>query len=436
MAIIIQCTCGSKYSVKDEHAGQSVRCPKCEAIIPVPAASAPPDVPVQQAADPPPTARQPAPQPAAQPMWSDAGVPAGAPAQSPVPPGRGDFRYDDDGMEMPRPLPVSKGAFLWVWIITVGLSVAGSGVARHMGSFGGGWPDRDIDEPSFSKWQLITHIPAVVGVISALVLLHKMWAALQPYRERFTRNVRTTPGKAVGFLFIPLYNYYWLFEAFWGWSKDYNALVIGRGYRLPRAHVGLALVLSIALLFSITAPEGGIGQWVHMIMFAMMVVFIASGCDVINALAGVCPGQSDAPPDLEGVASTGWNHAAIGLALAMIGYGYTWSIRSFLHVCTTMAREIRHMDAGSEMFKGMQQQLNIAVWSTALAVVCIVVGLVMSMRALKGPSNTLQAISRRQIALAGAVVAFVAMAEIVLVLFFTYICPDKTVFSLFEKTVM
>ena len=65
-----------------------------------------------------------------------------------------------------------------------------------------------------------------------------MWAAIQD------GYARTTPGKAIGFMFIPFFNIYWMFQAIWGYSKDYNNFSNGmllrqnlypKGFFLPPA---------------------------------------------------------------------------------------------------------------------------------------------------------------------------------------------------------
>lgn len=62
-------------------------------------------------------------------------------------------------------------------------------------------------------------LAALFAWVVWLVLVYKMWSAIQD------GNARTTPGKACGFLFIPLFNLYWVFQAVWGFAKDYNRLV-------------------------------------------------------------------------------------------------------------------------------------------------------------------------------------------------------------------
>ena len=52
--------------------------------------------------------------------------------------------------------------------------------------------------------------------IVLLRVLYKAWAALP------TNYARTTPGQAVGFIFVPFYNLYWVFNAYVGFAKDSN----------------------------------------------------------------------------------------------------------------------------------------------------------------------------------------------------------------------
>jgi hypothetical protein len=46
----------------------------------------------------------------------------------------------------------------------------------------------------------------IVQSIYTFVILWKMWSSIQD------GNARTTPGKAIGFLFIPFFNIYWIFK--------------------------------------------------------------------------------------------------------------------------------------------------------------------------------------------------------------------------------
>lgn len=65
----------------------------------------------------------------------------------------------------------------------------------------------------------ILEIPMLAGSILMFVLLYKLWSVVQD------GQAATTPGKAVGFLFIPFFNFYWIFQAFWGLAKDLNRYI-------------------------------------------------------------------------------------------------------------------------------------------------------------------------------------------------------------------
>lgn len=86
--------------------------------------------------------------------------------------------------------------------------------------------------------------PMLLGVIAQLVLVYKMWAAIADSRPR------TSPGAAVGLLFVPLFSLYWFFQAYWGWTKDFNRAAGERGLAVRRAPEGLALAICILTILS------------------------------------------------------------------------------------------------------------------------------------------------------------------------------------------
>lgn len=56
----------------------------------------------------------------------------------------------------------------------------------------------------------------LAGFIVCLTINYTHWRLIQDGRSR------TTPGRAVGLQFIPLFNFYWNFVAYWGLAKDMN----------------------------------------------------------------------------------------------------------------------------------------------------------------------------------------------------------------------
>ena len=83
---------------------------------------------------------------------------------------------------------------------------------------------------------LITFLPITVpAVVLSCIVHYKCWKAVPK------EIARTTPGKAVGFLFIPFFNFYWAFVSYQGLAEDLNCAKGGKNYR--------SLGITIAILF-------------------------------------------------------------------------------------------------------------------------------------------------------------------------------------------
>ncbi|MFC2050704.1 hypothetical protein ACFLTN_05965 [Chloroflexota bacterium] len=113
------------------------------------------------------------------------------------------------------------------------------------------------------------------GNAISYLLLYKAWKAIQP------GNPRTTPGKAVGYMFIPYYNFYWIFQAYWGFAKDYNAYLSQTGATNFRLSEGLFLALPILFLVSIVPFVGFLTTIGYLVVY-----FIVANklCDAVNHL--------------------------------------------------------------------------------------------------------------------------------------------------------
>lgn len=100
-------------------------------------------------------------------------------------------------------------------------------------------------EESAKSVSIVFLVGGITAIIFAwvyqLVSLSRCWYVLQPY------GARTTPGRAVGFMFIPFFNFYWPFVAYKGLAEDANALADQN--QLPnRISRGLSLAVCIILL--------------------------------------------------------------------------------------------------------------------------------------------------------------------------------------------
>ncbi|MGD2125640.1 MAG: hypothetical protein PVG99_06135 [Desulfobacteraceae bacterium] len=132
-------------------------------------------------------------------------------------------------------------------------------------------------------------IPLVLLVSIILIksiLVYKMWAAIQD------GHTRTSPGKAVGFLFIPYFNLYWVFRAFWGFAKDYNAFVSRYSIDVPKSPTGLFLAYCILTILLILVPVSVARAQTPVLAFLPFVIawyavglfMIMKICDAVNAL--------------------------------------------------------------------------------------------------------------------------------------------------------
>ncbi|BCX47689.1 endosomal trafficking protein RME-8 [Haloferula helveola] len=84
----------------------------------------------------------------------------------------------------------------------------------------------------------------MTGQIMGMIYVYRAWVLLQPH------TAYSTPGKAVGFLFIPFYNLYWIFVAYWRWSQEWNRIVVAnpKHRNAPRMSEGLFMTYPIVNL--------------------------------------------------------------------------------------------------------------------------------------------------------------------------------------------
>ncbi|MCX5648949.1 MAG: hypothetical protein NTX40_07630 [Planctomycetota bacterium] len=297
--IQFQCAkCGKRLMVKDESAGKRVKCPACGQVLQAPAARAAP-APAQAPAKPeppPPAAKAPAPlalkpvaPPRPVPAAASLGVgPAGGVIRAPT---RMSKKFYLTSI-VAGPAVLAVAAILYV----IGLFVFGAGAvaAQHGGAENPqeAMANMTAMTQGMWRWGLLCLIVFIIGYavqiysgVIGFVLLYKMWSALQ------AGPVRATPGKAVGLLFVPFYNLYWMFQAILGWTQDYNAFVAQRGIESPQAPEGLAKTICILALVGAVPC---VGLLVLPVFFVLALVFYAKAIDCVNALALV-PEKVTAP---------------------------------------------------------------------------------------------------------------------------------------------
>jgi ABC-type Mn2+/Zn2+ transport system permease subunit len=95
-----------------------------------------------------------------------------------------------------------------------------------------------IDGPR-ELWRAFSILFSIPVAVFGSLILYRGWAAVQD------GSAQTTPGKAVGFCFIPFFNLYWSFVAHVGLIKEFNRLAEARGRKDQKVNEGLALTYCI-----------------------------------------------------------------------------------------------------------------------------------------------------------------------------------------------
>jgi len=116
----------------------------------------------------------------------------------------------------------------------------------------------------------------IVQMIYTFVILWKMWSSIQD------GNAKTTPGKAIGFLFIPFFNVYWIFQVWGGFPRDYNNYVDRHRLAVPHLSSGVFTAYPVLILLTAIPFLGIVVALVNIFLFAAI---ISRTCDAVNALA-------------------------------------------------------------------------------------------------------------------------------------------------------
>jgi hypothetical protein len=125
----------------------------------------------------------------------------------------------------------------------------------------------------------------ITAAVTQVVLWYKAWTSIQD------GHARTTPGVAVGFMFIPLFNLYWGFQAIHGFAVDYNKYIARHNRPVTPLPEGLYLAAPIMILMCMI-------PFVNFLLGAALIVvhimLAIKTIDAINALA-TAPQAMSAP---------------------------------------------------------------------------------------------------------------------------------------------
>ena len=118
--------------------------------------------------------------------------------------------------------------------------------------------------------EILSSMAMVATTVFWCILLYRHWLLLQGH------GARTTPGKAIGFGFIPLFGFYWWFVAYAGLATDNNRYLQEIGINNVRMSRRLAItdcVLSVLMVtIGLYQPVGAVILIPAMIIGYILVV--------------------------------------------------------------------------------------------------------------------------------------------------------------------
>lgn len=119
-------------------------------------------------------------------------------------------------------------------------------------------------------------LPAMLcSTIPMLVFMYKAWSSIQD------ASPRTGPLAAILLLFVPFYNLYWIFHAYWGWTKDFNRHASMHPGRIAHAPEGIAFAICILILLSGIPFVGALFAMANLVL---ALLFVNYGINSVNSL--------------------------------------------------------------------------------------------------------------------------------------------------------
>ncbi|MBU4333078.1 MAG: hypothetical protein KKD07_01405 [Candidatus Omnitrophica bacterium] len=164
--------------------------------------------------------------------------------------------------------PMSKTFFLGSYI---GAGVANVLIALIMANSS----DYDI----FPLLILLVLASSIYVTVVASIMWYRAWLAIQD------GHARTTPGKAVGFSFIPLFNLYWAFQLVLGFAKDFNAFIKRHKVKTTELSEQYFLIMTILVVSGILLSRiPYLGPLFSLGMLVMMIILSNNIIDGVDSI--------------------------------------------------------------------------------------------------------------------------------------------------------
>ena len=241
--MITQCpNCRAKFKARDDWVGKEVKCPQCKkpfrvAQFVAEAKAAAGSAVVKEAAKPAEPVRKPSPQPAPEPTY-----------------------------ERPGSVELSDTLYVYSVVCALGVSVITLFLGQRC--------MRDLDRASVIFGGVLFAMGVVLGIYSTVirfVLYYKMWGAIQD------GYARTSAGKAVGLLLVPVVDIFWAVYMFVGFAQDFNSFADRHSIRAERLsktmflqYAILWIFLDISFVVLFLLPALGVGRSIFGSIYASL----------------------------------------------------------------------------------------------------------------------------------------------------------------------
>jgi predicted Zn finger-like uncharacterized protein len=141
--------------------------------------------------------------------------------------------------EKPKAKALSKAVFVYCWM-------AVRIIAGILGGLGLMLAIRKGANSTLIATFAAADVFFLCSVAIELALFYKMWAAIQD------NQASISPAKAVGFLFIPVFNIYWALLMVTGFVEDYNAFIRRRSEKTNDLPMSLFLIYAFMFILAAT----------------------------------------------------------------------------------------------------------------------------------------------------------------------------------------
>ncbi|MBL1218806.1 MAG: hypothetical protein D8M59_15100 [Planctomycetes bacterium] len=182
---------------------------------------------------------------------------------------------EDPLAALPQIRPLSGGS----WAITYALLSVGSGILMGTGLVV--MAMNEFEDEGLAIGLAVCGLGFFV-MIGTMVLvfrfIYRIWAAIRG------ECARTTPARAVGFSLIPLFNFYWTFHVFVGWTTDCRRFMDHYGVPGPRIAPGLAIWMCILGLISIL-PIPIVQPLIGLAVLILVIMYMVQAGHAVTAIA-------------------------------------------------------------------------------------------------------------------------------------------------------